>query len=112
MVVKRHHQDQDPPSWTRSTGEPLHLLPVEAEGGEFIHVAAVDLGQGLSPQRAALHQLLIPAGGAPGLQLLLDAPQDLLVMRCGDLSAVTPVHLQGEVQQRYSDSAHFHYHLI
>lgn len=54
---------------------------MEAEGAEFIHVAAVDLGQGVGPQGAALHQLLIPAGGAPGLQLLLNALQDLLVMR-------------------------------
>lgn len=62
-------------------GTTLSLLPMEAEGGELVHVAAVDLGQGVSPQGRGLHQLLLPAGGAPGLQLLLDTPQDLLVMR-------------------------------
>lgn len=70
-------------------------LPVEAEGGELIHVAAVDLGQGVGPQGAAIHQPYVPAGGAPGLQLLLYTSQDLFVVRRGDLGAVTPVHLQG-----------------
>lgn len=77
-------------------------LPVEAEGGELIHVAAVDLGQWVRPQGAAIHQPYVPAGGAPGLQLLLYTSQDLLVMRRGDLGAVTPVHLQGETRTQLS----------
>lgn len=70
------------------------LLPVEAEGLQFVHIAAVDLDLRISPQGGGLHQILVPAGGAPRLQLLLNAPQDLLVMRGGDLSPVAPVHLQ------------------
>lgn len=73
-------------------------LPVEAEGGELIHVAAVDLGQGVGPQGAAIHQPYVPAGGAPGLQLLLYTSQDLFVVGRGDLGAVTPVHLQGDTR--------------
>lgn len=77
-------------------------LPVEAEGGELIHVAAVDLGQGVGPQGAAIHQPYVPAGGAPGLQLLLYTSQDLFVVRRGDLGAVTPVHLQGDTRTQLS----------
>lgn len=86
-------------SRVRVTEGELNLsLPVEAEGGKFVHVAAVDLGQGVGTQGGALHQLLVPAGGAPGLQMLLDALQDLLVVRCTDLSAITPVYLQRIIQ--------------
>lgn len=67
---------------------------MEAEGGEVIPVAAVDLVQGVSSQGAVVHQLLVPAGGAPWLQLLLYTAQDLLVVGGGQLSTITPVHLQ------------------
>lgn len=67
---------------------------MEAEGGEVILVAAVDLVQGVSSQGAVVHQLLVPAGGAPRLQLLLYTAQDLLVVGGGELSTITPVHLQ------------------
>lgn len=75
------------------------LLPVEAEGGQLLHVAAVDLAQGVGPQGAALYQIFLPARGAPRLQLFLNIAQDLLIMRRGDLSAITPIHLQRAVQR-------------
>lgn len=69
------------------------LLPVEAQRAELIHVAAIDALQRIAAARC---QPLVPAGGAPGLQVLLNALQDLLVQRRADLGAVAPVHLQGE----------------
>lgn len=57
------------------------LEPVEAEGGQLFHVAAVHLSQGVRPEGGRLHQSLVPAGRAPGLQLLLNTTQDLSVMR-------------------------------
>lgn len=71
-------------------------LPVEAERSQVLHIEAVDLGQRVGPERTVFHQLLIPAGVVPGLQLLLNTAQHLLIVRGGDLSAITPVHLQGE----------------
>lgn len=76
------------------------LQPVEAERGQLLHVAAVHLSQGVRPEGGRLHQSLVPAGGAPGLQLLLNTTQDLSVVRRGDLSATTPVHLQGATRRR------------
>lgn len=73
-------------------------LPVVAEGSEVVHVAAVDLGQRVGPERTAIHQPVVPAGGPPGLQLLLYTAQHLLIMRRRDLGTITPVHLQGERQ--------------
>lgn len=98
--VFKHQQEAVEDVWVvvpeggRVTAEEPNLcLPVEAERGQFFHVAAVDLGQRVGPQGGALHQPLVPARGAPGLQLLLDVQQDLLVVRRADLSAVTPVYL-------------------
>lgn len=70
-------------------------LPVEAEGGQLVHVTAVDPGQRVAAQRAALPKLRLPAGGAPRLLLLLHAAQDLLILRGGHLSTGAPVHLWG-----------------
>lgn len=90
-------------SFRSSEGHLLLLLPAEAEGRQLVHVAAVDLRQGVGPQGAALCQLLVPTEGAPGLQLLLDALQDLLVMRRGDLSSITPVQLWRAIGRQAED---------